>query len=117
MPQEQRESQQRQTVFTRAVKKPMEMITQIVLTILGALLFLFVLVWQGKVHIFGTHEADHTLLGTAIELAPAVVLSVLAVAIIANPEATVNLFFRVADRAVGKFLPAAKDRRASSGDN
>jgi hypothetical protein len=117
MPQEQRESQQRQTVFTRAMEKPLELITQIVLSGMGVLLFLFVLVWQGKDHIFGTHDADHTLLSTALELAPAVVLTVLSVAIIASPQATVRWFFGIADRAVGKFLPAAKDRRDAAGDS
>ena len=49
-------------------------------------------------------------------LAPAVVLTMLAVAIVLAPERTVNWFFALADKVVGKFFPA-KDRRGAPGDN
>ncbi len=117
MPQEQRESQQRQTFFTRALEKPMEKATEWILRGMGIVLFAFVMIWQGKVHIFSSHTEDHDLTGVLLELAPAVVLTMLAVAIVAAPQATLNWFVGLADKLIGRFLPAAKDRRGASGDN
>lgn len=118
MPQEQRESQQRQSRLARAQEKPMEKATEWILRGMGIVLFAFVMIWQGKVHIFSSHTEDHSLTGVALELAPAVVLTMLAVAIVTAPERTVNAFFGVLDKVVGKFFPA-KDRRSdgSAGDN
>lgn len=116
MPQEQRESQQRQTVFARKIEKPMEDVTLWILRGMGVSLFAFVMIWQGKVHIFSSHTADHDLVGVLLELAPAVVLTLLSVSIVQAPERTVNWFFGALDKVFGKFFPA-KDRRAASTDN
>jgi len=110
MPQEQRESKSRQTVFARKITEPLEPAVQWILRGMGSILFVFVMIWQGKDHIFSTHEAEHTLLSTGLELAPPVVLTVLAVSIVMAPERTMNWFFGLADKAVGKFFPA-KERR------
>lgn len=116
MPQEQRESRERQTVFARKITEPLDPVVQWILRGMGVILFAFVMIWQGKVHIFSSHTEEHSLSGVALELAPAVVLTILAVAIVTAPEKTVNWFFGLADKAVGKFFPA-KDRRGAAGDN
>ena len=110
MPKEKRFSEQRQTVFARKIDKPMEKATEWILRGMGISLFAFVMGWQGKVHIFSSHTEDHSLTGVLLELAPAVILTLLAVAIVKDPERTVNWFFGVLDKVIGKFLPA-KDRR------
>jgi hypothetical protein len=116
MPQEQRQSQQRLSRLGRAQEKPMAKATEWTLRGMGVSLFVFVMIWQGKVHIFSSHTEAHSLAGVLLELAPAVVLTMLAVAIVTAPERTVNAFFGILDKVVGKFFPA-KDRRGAPEDN
>ena len=83
---------QSQTVLRKAIREPMDEATCWVIRIMAMFGFGFILVWQGKVHIFGAHQEAHSWAELLLEIAPFAGGLLLCAALAAKPEAMVVMF-------------------------